>query len=402
MTKTVFGLVLFFWIALHTSQSAIDLADFLLIAAAFWTAIKAGDLGNLWKSFRPAVLWPVWLLVIGLGFVFGAPVESTTALKLVWEFRWFLSFISFIYIFKKLVWNEIQLRSFVLVLLVFSILDVILFFVNYDKDPRAGGLFGHSMPFAHTMGPAALFLLFVGIKKSLDRAQTGLWRAVYFSAPVLATATVVLSFTRGIWIGFAAALLMCTAFLSRKAFISAVLALIVGGGALFLGSERIQTRVMGKTTAESQSTNERVLYWKANLQIFKDYPVLGIGYSQNNVHVKEYLKKAGVEWLSGAHAHNQYIHFLSGTGILGLSCFLAFLVFVFYPIFMALLKMKKKKIFSDHYYLLMGIFAGMMCFMIAAMTESNFSIAKNRFMFLFIAALGYALSSNQPVKTSKK
>lgn len=395
MTKTIFGLLLFFWIALQTSQSAMDLADFLLISAAFLTAMRAQELPALWKSFRPSLLWPVWILGIVLGFVFGAPVEVKEALKLVWEFRWFFSFLSFIYLFKKMEWNEVQVRSFSLVLLAFSILDIVLFFVDYDKDPRAGGLFGHSMPFAHTMGPAALVLLFVGLKKSLEKNQKAIWRAVYFLAPVLASALVVLSFTRGIWIGFAAALLFCAGFLGRKVFVSSVLALVLTSGLLFYGSNRIQNRVMGKTNAESQSNNERMLYWKANFQIFKDYPLVGIGYSQNNVHVEEYLKKEGVEWLVGTHAHNQFIHFLAGTGILGLACFLVFLFFVFYPIFMRLLVLRKQKNISDQYYLLMGVFAALLCFVIGSLTESNFSIAKNRFAFLFIAALGYAMSTSK-------
>ncbi|MGZ3749064.1 MAG: O-antigen ligase family protein, partial [Pseudobdellovibrionaceae bacterium] len=366
--------------------------DFLLIVAALWTAFKAHEMRALWTSFRPYWLWPVWISVVILGFVTGAPVESKVALKLVWEFRWFISFLSFIYLFRKFSWSEIQIRSFSLILLAFSILDVVLFFVDYDKDPRAGGLFGHSMPFAHTMGPAALFLLFVGVKKSLEKAQKPLWRAVYFLAPILASALVVLSFTRGIWIGFTVALLFCAALMGRKVFASSLLALALTSGLLFYGSNRIQNRVMGKTTAESQSNNERMLYWKANLQIFKDYPWVGIGYSQNNIHVEEYLKKEGVEWLVGTHAHNQYIHFLAGTGLLGLGCFLSFLALVFYPIFKRLLVWRKQKNISDQYYLLMGVFAALLCFVIGSLTESNFSIAKNRFAFLFIAAIGYAMS----------
>lgn len=365
-------------------------------------AYQSGDLRSLWRSFKFPLLWPIWLGVVALGFVFGAPTDASTALKLVWEFRWFVSFLCFIYLFQKVEWNEKQQRSFAVVLLAISILDLILFFVDYDKDPRAGGLFHHSMPFAHTMGPSALLLLFLGIKKALDKGEKPLWRAVYFVAPVLGSVMVVLSFTRGIWIGFVAALLVCTALLGKRVFLTSMAALVIAGAVLFAGSSRIQTRVMGKTNAESQSNNERMLYWKANLQIFRDYPLVGIGYSQNNVHVEEYLKKDGIDWLGGAHAHNQYIHFLAGTGILGLACFLSFLGLIFYPVFKKLLAWRSAGKTNDHYYLLMGAFAAMLCFVIGALTESNFSIAKNRFVFLFIAAIAYALSTSPAAKSSKK
>jgi len=399
----MFGFILFFWAALHISQSAIDLADFLLIAVAFKTAYQNGDLRkNLWLSFKPAMLWPVWITVVALGFVFGAATEPATALKLVWEFRWFISFLCFIYLFRRVEWSEKQLRHFTLVLFAISILDLVLFFVNYHQDPRAGGMFQHSMPFAHTMGPSALLLLFLGLKKALDKTQPLLWRVIYFVAPVLGSAMVVLSFTRGIWIGFVAALLGCTFLLGKRVFFGSIGALVLVGAVLFAGSDRIQTRVMGKTNAETQSNNERLLFWKANFQIFKDYPVLGIGYSQNNVHVEEYLKKDGIDWLGGAHAHNQYIHFLAGTGALGLLCFLVFLGAVFYPVGMKILEWRKAGKFTDSFYLLMGAFAAMLCFVIGAMTESNFSIAKNRFVFLFIAALAYAMATSQAKKRSQK
>jgi len=403
----LFGLIASFWAALHLSQSLIDLADLLLILMALKIAYQQKDFRNLWTSFKWPLLGPIWVAVIGLGFVFGAPTEAATAAKLMWEFRWFLSFICFIYLFKKIVWGESQLRVFTLILLAISILDVALFFVNYDKDPRAGGMFQHSMPFAHTMGPSALLLLFVGIKKALDKSQPMLWLVIYFVAPAVLTGLVVLSFTRGIWIGFVVALLVCTLALGRKVFVTTVGILVLAGVILFAGSSRIQTRVMGKTNAESQSNNERLLYWKANLQIFKDYPVFGIGYSQNNVHVEEYLKKDGIEWLTGAHAHNQFIHFLAGTGLLGLGCFLTFLTLVFLPVSKKLLVWRQSKLTTDQaatdqYYLLLGAFAAMVCFIVGSLTESNFSIAKNRFVFLFIAALAYAISTSISKKSGKE
>lgn len=389
----MFGVILAFWAALHLSQSLMDLADFLMVATAFGLAYRKQDWRSLWTSFRPPYLWPAWILVVVAGYVFGAPIELQTAARYVWEFRWILSFLCFIYLFKNLTWTERHFRSMTLVLFVISLIDIVLFFVHYSKDPRAGGMFGHSMPFAHSMGPSALLLLFVGMKKAWKASESLLWRGIYFLTPVLSSALVVLSFTRGVWLGFATALLVCLAFLGKKVFFISTGALVLVASLLFAGSERIQSRVMGKTNAESQSNNERLLYWKSNFEIFKDYPWVGIGYSQNNVYVEEYLRKDGVEWLKGAHAHNQYIHFLSGTGILGLICFLSFLGFLFRPVLFQLKRWTAQKEFSDSYFLLMGAFAGMLSFVIGALTESNFSIAKNRAVFLFISAIAYALSS---------
>jgi O-antigen ligase len=399
--KIIFGLILLFWFALHTSQSLLDLSDFLLVIAAVWTAIKAGEMKKLATSYRPWILWPVWIVVVILGFVFGAPVETKVAMGLTWEFRWFISLMCFIYLMSKVAWDEKQLRALTSMFLLISLMDFALFFIDYHKDPRAGGLFGHSMPFAHTMGPAALTFLFLGFKKFREAGQSTFWRSVYVITPLLASLMVVLSFTRGVWIGFAVGLLFCTAFLGRKVFVTAIVTLVVAGAAMFAGSQRIRQRVMGTTNAESQSDNERLLYWKANLQIFRDYPAVGMGYSQNNVHVEEYLRKDGVEWLQGAHAHNQYIHFLAGTGILGLICYLVFLYFLFWPLLLQAIRWRKERATTDQFYLLIGVLAGMVCFVVGSLTESNFSIAKNRFLFLFIASIGYGISMRTRANTVK-
>jgi hypothetical protein len=167
----IFGLVLFFWMALHTAQSLMDLADFLLVLTALWIALKNNDFRTLVTSFRPISLWPIWLLTIILGYIFGAPVTLPLAWKGVQEFRWILSFLCYVYLFKKIDWQTSHLRGLTLALLGYSILDFILFFVNYGLDPRAGGLFHHSMPFAHTMGPSILFLFFLEFKKRSQRTN---------------------------------------------------------------------------------------------------------------------------------------------------------------------------------------------------------------------------------------
>jgi O-antigen ligase len=395
MTKLIFGLVVGLWISLHMSQSLMDLLDFLLVATAIWSALKNRDIKTWANSFKPSFLWPIWGGVVLLGFVFGAKADTKVSLIAIWEFRWILSFLSYVYLLKKIQWRESQIKVLSYLLLFISVIDIVMFFINYDTEPRAGGLFGHSMPFAHSIGPSALFLLFIGGKKAIDKNISITQRLAFIAGPVLATLLVVLTFTRGVWLGYVGALLICTAFLGRKVFIGTIGTLVIAGGLAFVSSTRIQNRILGKTNAETQSNDERLLYWKANFQIFKDYPIFGIGYSQNNNYVVDYLKKDGIEWLGGAHAHNQYIHFLAGTGALGLLSFLIFLSVLFYTVAKRIWTLKIERKMYEHFYFLLGIFAALMCFSIGALTESNFSIAKNRFLFLFIAAIGYALATNK-------
>jgi O-antigen ligase len=405
--RRIFGLILFFWVAIHTAQSLMDLADFLLVITAIFIAFREGEFRNLLTSVRIYFLWPIWIGALMLGFVYGAPVEAKVAAKNLWEFRWMFSFLCYVYLFKKVPWETSHtsgfVKSLILALLFVSVLDMALFFINYHLDPRAGGLFHHSMPFAHTMGPAALFLLFAGFRmagpssESRDRSSF-IWRGIFALTPLLAMGLVILTMTRGVWLGCVVALLVGSLFMGVKFFAKTSFVLIFSMLLLFIGSEKVQKRVLSQSYAASQSNNERLLYWESNFEIFKDYPLFGIGYSQNNVHVEEYLKKRGVDWLIGGHAHNQYLHFLAGTGILGLSCYLFFLFYLLKSGLVALFKMSKS---SPQYCLLLGAWTGMLCFCIGSLTESNFSIAKNRFVFLFLAAISVSIVARSGISNHK-
>jgi hypothetical protein len=70
---------------------------------------------------------------------------------------------------------------------------------------------------------------------------------------------------------------------------------------------------------------------------------------------------------------------------------LVFLYFLFWPILLQAMRWRKERVTTDQFYLLVGILAGMVCFVVGSLTESNFSIAKNRFLFLFIASIAHGI-----------
>lgn len=397
VTYGVFGFILFFWAALQATQSLMDLADFLMVVMAIRLAYRAQGVAEglrlLVQGFESYWLWPIWILVIGAGFIFGAPVLPKVAAGQLWEYRWFFSFLCYIYLFKQIQWTENHKKGLTLVLLAFCLIDFVLYIVNFEKDARAGGIVMHAMPFAHTMGPTALFLLFSGIDKVRDPREGWLWRGLYFLTPVLASILVVLSMTRGIWLGFMAGFFVGLIFMGKRLFLISSLALVGSLAVLFLGFGQFQNRILSQTNSAAQSNNERIHFWKANFAIFKDYPIFGIGYGQNNVHVQEYLKKEGLNELWSTHAHNQYLHFLAGTGILGLFCFLYFLKEVFLAGWRELRQSSQPK--KAPYFLQVGALAGLLCFCVGSLTESNFSIAKNRFVFLFLAAFVVSLGKTK-------
>ncbi|RYZ84439.1 MAG: O-antigen ligase domain-containing protein [Proteobacteria bacterium] len=241
------------------------------------------------------------------------------------------------------------------------------------------------MPFAHTYGPAFVFALgiLVVVYRSIPSQK---WIAPM--TVILSAIIVTLSLTRGVWIGIIVASLAVTFLRHWKFGLSLVALFAVTFLVTFFASSAARERVM--TTNNNVSDQKRMILWKGNLAIVQDYPLLGTGYSQNKLYLPTYYEKLGYskdQFVS--HAHNQYLHLLAGTGILGLMAYLVFLCTVFFFTLKAYLRLPNEEVWLKG--LALGSLGAQLCFNIGAFTESNFSIAKNRYMFLFVAAIGVSI-----------
>jgi O-antigen ligase len=155
--------------------------------------------------------------------------------------------------------------------------------------------------------------------------------------------------SRGGYLGFIVILMLWVAVsYSGKKLLLTLVALFVVGAAVVSTSEIVQTRVVsatkeikkivGKDTFETfqgrpGSVATRVLMWKASLNIFRDYPVLGIGRSNYESQIKVYVEGglAHPETARHGHPHNAFFESLVSNGLVGLVVF-SFLMF--YPLAM--------------------------------------------------------------------
>ncbi len=147
-----------------------------------------------------------------------------------------------------------------------------------------------------------------------------------------------MSWSRGAWVGLAAALMAITVLRSRRAAVTAVAmglfliyALLVGG-ARYLPSELVQ-RVsdflpyaggVDIRTAQVTDANyaliERMAHWQAALDMFGDHPWLGVGIGNYPV---AYARYAIGRWRDPlGHAHNYYLNIAAEAGVLGLGAYL--------------------------------------------------------------------------------
>lgn len=384
------GLFFLFWFACLTSQSLMDLADGLLFlfgaALLFSKARAARDWKLLWPNTTGlGWLWLVWICVVAAGLFINNPVEPDTINALL-EFRWMLIFQVLCFTLAWIEWDARKVQGMLGVLLVMVLASFVIFY--FEKgDFRAGGPFGHSMPFAHSYGAIVVFavgILLIGLKNSMP------WKWLSLVTTLLGAVIIALSMTRGVWVGMFIGVVGISCFRSRLYGIIVSVGLVAVFALTMVFSQDARERALTTNSASNVGDNQRKDIWRGNLEIVKDYPVLGSGYSQNKKLLRFYYDKLGIP--PGAlisHAHNQYLHFLAGTGALGLICYLIFLFRVIQLTLLAYIRLKPE--FAILKALTLGALGGQVCFIIGSLTESNFSIAKNRYVFLLLSAIGVSI-----------
>lgn len=147
------------------------------------------------------------------------------------------------------------------------------------------------------------------------------------------------SFSRGAWLGAAAAGLVMLIFYPRRLTHGLGLGLAaLGGGALLLSSGLLPASLTARLAGITDFLNvvdvrgapitdanfaivERLAHWQAALEMMRAHPWLGVGLGNYSAAYADY---ALINWpLSLGHAHNIYLHLWAETGWLGLMAYLS-------------------------------------------------------------------------------
>jgi O-antigen ligase len=203
-----------------------------------------------------------------------------------------------------------------------------------QPNPYAGFL-GYSLPVALAVGLGAA----TGFARGRSRSELLLAMLGLGAAGLLASA-MIMSWSRGAWVGAIASIACVAALQGRKAFLlvalvigMVVLTLLVGGSGALPGPVGGRLSELGgflgrsdpagaEITDANFSVLERIAHWRAGLEMFDDHPLIGVGLGN---YAASYDAYAAPHWYDAlGHAHNFGINLLAETGLLGFLAFLAF------------------------------------------------------------------------------
>ncbi len=385
LTSWILTLVILSWFAVFSSQSLVDLSDTLVVLTALMVAFRQKSWRNLFLGFRPASLWIFWLAVICVGLFVNRESLSSNYLQDLFEFRWILSFLAWIFLISRIEITKERLLRFGQFFLVLNIIAFAIWLQNPSE--RAGGIMGSIMAFAHNLAPTFCFFTIMAftVWSELNKKER-LWSSAFVLSSLI---LVVLTFTRGTWIGSIVGISMATLVWNRKVFFTATAGMLVVFLVGISTSERFYNRVFTKTALEKNSNQERTALWKGNWEMIKESPILGVGLGQNKQHLRKYYDQFGYPpGQRESHAHNQYLQYWAGTGTLGLICYLGFLSMILLYAWRGFRSAPE----SFRGKMELALLTALLCFMVGSLTESNFNIAKNRFYFLMIAGMAVAFA----------
>jgi len=175
----------------------------------------------------------------------------------------------------------------------------------------------------------------------LGNRVRGGWLMLALGSGALMLVAVVMSWSRGAWLGLAAAVaVMAVAVVARSgraAVLGAVLAIVLvyvllAGGIARLPPSIVQrfsdfmpylgvTDVRGvEVTDANFAVLERMAHWQAALDMWTDHPWLGVGIGN---YEPIYDRYALPSWpLPLGHAHNYYLNIAAEAGVVGLAAYL--------------------------------------------------------------------------------
>ncbi|MBL7544804.1 MAG: O-antigen ligase family protein [Bdellovibrionaceae bacterium] len=259
---------------------------------------------------------------------------------------------------------------------------------------RFAGPFDDPMNFAHIYGMYTVFLApFV-----LDFLKTGAqqkkhardWRAHALASVAFActAVSVYLSLTRGAWIGLFTGVVVIFFVYNWRWGLSLFVAGCLAAMVMYSASTTFKTRVDQALNPSQSYDSERYNLWRSNWEMFKDHPVFGVGHGDYKEFLPTYFEKLDIPADHfQSHAHNQYLHFLSNTGLIG---------FIFYMTFiLALMVWTHQGYRRSRNPVLIGALGAQVAFHMGSLTECNFERAKVRLVYLFFCALALAVMAQE-------
>jgi O-antigen ligase len=255
----------------------------------------------------------------------------------------------------------------------------------YHRCTRAHGFFSIYMTLA---GVLSLVLLAV-----LPRLQSGGPELRRLALPWAAMlAGLVVTYTRGAWIGFAAGVLAVVAVVRRGRWLLVAGLLLLAAGA-FVAPYELRHRFLSMADPEEAGIRERIYMWRSGLAMWRERPLLGVGPGGVKREYGAYALPEAVKKRTG-HVHNTPLQILVERGLLGLAAWLGIWA-AFFARAVGVLRRLPAGALGERS-LVVGSLAAIVGFLAAGLSEYNFGDSEVVMVAWVVVALPWAVDDRTP------
>ncbi|MFA6434800.1 MAG: O-antigen ligase family protein [Elusimicrobiales bacterium] len=334
-----FAIALFAFSALF-SVTAVEGAMLLLAGAVVFERLRGGDLPLLLKETAARPLFRPWMLYLAAG-LFTAAFALNKGKAFAYAPSDMIKYLCFISLAAGLAEEELPLMSN---FYMFAAAAAAAVGISQSAWALHSGLDLRAHAFVHPVRFGEMMVIAVWLPLGvLLTERPGLRRGPAVAACLLIFSALVLSQTRGAYLGFcasfAAVFLLDSASRKKSAVIFG--ALIFAGLIAVIALPQVRYRLSSISkgvskaaaalTRDSSGTtvhtddlaiNIRIELWKTALRIFRDHPLTGIGPNNMRKVFPAYYKGPLGNQDSWGSIHNLYLHHLAERGLLGLAALL--------------------------------------------------------------------------------
>jgi hypothetical protein len=426
------------WFPLPTGFGNLTAVDLLVaLVIALWLARLIA------QGRAIAIRWPPLALPFAL-FLGAALLSTTSALSLEFAIKewakWLEMFALYVYVANNLNPAQVQRALAVMFLAGLSQAGIGIYqflfragpkgFVLFGNFVRAYGTFEQPNPYAGYLAliaPVALgvvvavfsvqYSVFSGqysvssrqpaagsaehAARVTQHGSRAVWQiglaALATLALVSMLAAVVMSWSRGAWLGVGAALIVTLIVQSRRAFLLTIIAAFALTFVILLSSinvipPAIAERFSGiadyfgvfdvrgvKVDDANYAIVERMAHWQAAAAMFAEHPLLGVGFGN---YAAAYPAYALPRWSDPlGHAHNYYLNVAAETGLVGLTAYVLLWAAAFWQAWRAVRQSNAQSMWR-------GVAAGLLGMLVALSLHNAFD---NLFVHGMAAQVGIGL-----------
>lgn len=197
---------------------------------------------------------------------------------------------------------------------------------------------------------------------------------------------IVLSNTRGVWLGAAVGFAFVAIALPRRVVATVLLPVLVVG---LMASPLIYRRVRMSFDKGLATNYSRMAYLSVGTQMIKEHPLLGVGPERVDDEFPKYYKGPDLKNFYYGHLHNNFLQIGAERGLLCLATFLWLLV----DMYRSLLRFLKRTDEETRWPIL-GSLAALTGFIVSGLTEYNFGDSEVLVLLLFIVSIPFGLVSH--------